>query len=143
MYKHLKIQTNSGFVFILLTPFFMSFKKTIIHKWNLHKINVLNNFFQLPRAALEAQFSVRQSVGPSVCDVCETVTFRVTEVTVVKVLTVVTVVTVVIEKKKYNFSQKKIFTLFSPTKISFKNSKNHLVMKLKNSICDETQKLKL
>ena len=52
--------------------------------------------------------------------------------------------------KKLPFSQKKIFCftyknikLFSQKKISPKYLKTQIVMKLKNSNCDETQKLKL
>ena len=58
----------------------------------------------------------------------------VTVVTVVTEVTVVTVVTVVIVVTKKPF-----FT----RKLTLKNSKTVLVIKLKNSNCDETQKLKL
>ena len=68
-----------------------------------------------------------------------TIATVVTVVTKVTVETIVKVVTVVTRKEKKNF----FFTNFFPNKKSLKNSKNEIVVKLKNSNCDENQKLKL
>ena len=73
----------------------------------------------------------------------------VTLATVVILVTVVTVVTVVTEKlfSQKHFFHKKTFFYFTFKKIIIKKFHNkignQIVMKLKNSNCDETQKLKL
>ena len=68
-----------------------------------------------------------------------TVVIVVTVVTVGTVLTVVTLVTVVTKK---TFSQKNLFFLNNKN-FHKKNSKTQIVIKLKNSNCDKTQKLNL
>ena len=68
----------------------------------------------------------------------------VTVVTVVKIVTLVTVVavvTVVTEEKKKKLHKNIFFYLFSLKKWSPKKSTSQFVMKIKNSSCDETQKL--
>ena len=80
-----------------------------------------------------------------------TVVTVVTVVTLVTVATVVTIVTVVTKKNNFFlhffYKQKllaKKFTIFLPNNFfSQTNPKTQIVMKLQNSNCDETQKLKL
>ena len=64
-----------------------------------------------------------------------------TVMTVVIVVTVVTVVMVITKKKLFFFSQLSLQFIF--TKKYSKKNQTKIVMKLNNSNCDETQKLKL